>query len=121
MIVPVVPVIVPPEPSPRAKDLGAKIAELIRIYCEKSPDIDMTEVRQAMTVAQGLVRKEVRGGGVTTAFTIGLLVSLLLGAAALSFFLWRPAMTSAPFIIMAATGLILVIGLAALAAARRGG
>ena len=119
MIVPLVPVIVPPEPSPRAKDLGARIAELIRIYREKSPDIGMTEVRQAMTVARELVRKEVRGGGIAPAFFIGLVVSLLLGAALLSFFLWRPAITSSPFLIMAAAGLVILIVLAAVAAARR--
>jgi len=119
MIVPVVPVIVPPEPSRRAKDLGAKMAELIRIYREEYPDISMTEIRQAMAVAQSSVRKDVSGGGLATSFTIAILISLALGGALLFFFLWRPEMTSMPIMIMAITALMVLLGLIALVAAKR--
>ena len=73
MFVPVV--VVPPPPSPRAQELGNRMAELVRIYREEYPDLTSQEVRQAMDVAHGQVRKEL--GGTNPAILAALITGIL--------------------------------------------
>jgi hypothetical protein len=54
-------VYVPPPPSPEAKALAAKIAELVRILRSEDPDIDRRDVEQALRLAQEQLRAELGG------------------------------------------------------------
>lgn len=72
----------PPAPSPRAIELGNRIAQQIREFRAIHPDLDGDDVSQAFRIASSLVRPEV-GRAVTpltiAALTAGLLAALLLG------------------------------------------
>lgn len=38
-------------PSPRAQELGERLAEVVRDYQQRTPDLSATEIQQAMQVA----------------------------------------------------------------------
>jgi hypothetical protein len=67
----------PPKPSPQAEELGQKMAELIRIYRESYSDLNMTEVKQAMGIAENDVRPDLGGRNPKMAMVMGLLLGWL--------------------------------------------
>jgi hypothetical protein len=85
VIVPHVP-IRQPEPSPEAKEVGTKIAELVRILRQGNPRISAADVRTGLRVAEQELRPEI--GGNPAAKWL-LVVGLLVGAALLGVFVFE--------------------------------
>lgn len=111
--------VTPPPPSPRAMELGMKVADLIRIYKQEYPDMSFMEVTQAMRVAEKETRPEFGGINASKqAALIGLIlvVVLLIG---LLFFFSRSGGEMPPFLLMAIIGAMVVAGLAVVIAKRR--
>ncbi|MGD8377076.1 MAG: hypothetical protein PVF68_13155 [Acidobacteriota bacterium] len=77
----------PPAPSPRAMELGNRIAQQIREFRAVHPDLDGDDVSQAFRIATSLVRPEV--GRAATALTIASLTAGLLAALLLGLFLFQ--------------------------------
>jgi hypothetical protein len=77
----------PPKPSPQAEELGQKMAELIRIYRESYSDLNMTEVKQAMGIAENDVRPDLGGRNPQMAMVMGLLLGFALLAGLLFFYM----------------------------------
>jgi hypothetical protein len=74
-----IPYVPPQPPSPRAEELGQRLAETIEQYRQQHPDLDRTDVRQATRLA--LARS---GGG--PAVARGALVAVVAGALLLGLF-----------------------------------
>ncbi|MHC4943822.1 MAG: hypothetical protein ACYTG7_12470 [Planctomycetota bacterium] len=72
--------VTPPPPSPRAMELGQKMVELIRIFKKEYPNLNMTDIRQAMHIAQRNISTEMGGwAGASIAVLIGISLALVLG------------------------------------------
>lgn len=73
---------VQPQISPKAMELGAKIAELVRILREKDPSIGRADVEQGISLAQAELRKELggRSAGPQLRLILGVAVIAMLGA-----------------------------------------
>lgn len=116
----IVPVHVP-QPSERAKDLGLKMADLIRIYKQERPDLTMIEVRQAMQVAQAELRSDFPGLG-SIAVIIGVLVAVMLAGIIAFLFMAKSGggsgMEGLPIIMIVAVG-IMTVGILAVFMAKR--
>lgn len=76
---PMVPFVPPPTPSVRAQDLGARIAQLIRDFQERDPDLSPGDVRQAIRFAAGQLDPQAAQTGRQP-----VLVALAAGAAVLA-------------------------------------
>jgi len=73
-----VPVITPPPaPSPRAIELGNRIAQQVREFQSDHPDLGGDDVSQAFRIARTLLQPQGSGRGVLTALalTLGLLLA----------------------------------------------
>jgi hypothetical protein len=105
MIVPVVP---PPPPSPRAQELGHRLAQVVRDYTVEQPRVSGRDVQQAFMVARQQLRPEMGGSRATVALVVALMV-LLLGLL-VAFFVGRGggAATGSPTIWMIIVGIGLV-------------
>ena len=111
--------VTPPPPSPRAMELGKKVADLIRIYKQEYPDMNFTEVAQAMRVAEKEVRPDFGGISVSTqAILVGLIlvVMLMIGFV---FFFSRAGGEMPPLLLMAIIGVMVFVGFAVAIAKRR--
>ena len=104
----------PPAPSKKARELAAKLAELVRILRREDPSISRGEVEQGMRLAQDELRREL-GGGSSRALIITLLAGLLALGVAGFFMSANPSTIQAkPMIII---GVIAALGLLGLIAA----
>jgi hypothetical protein len=75
-----VPVVSPPPPSPRARELGRRLEEVIQTFRAENPGLSDSEIRQALAlVTKGL-------GKVSQVLVLTLALSLLL-AGILAFFM----------------------------------
>jgi hypothetical protein len=111
--------VTPPPPSPRATELGQKMVELIRIFKNEDPKLNMTDIRQAMHIALRNVGSEMGGfAGARIAVIIGLILALVLGFLVL--FLSRSGGgTEVSWIMIAVVGvIILALGVVAVNALR---
>jgi len=82
-----VPIIIPQTPSRKAQDLGHKVAELVRIYREEDPGLNLTDVKQAFGVAENEVRSDFGGIGANLRLVMVLCIGLLMaGLLAFLFF-----------------------------------
>jgi len=71
MFIPITP---PPPPSKNALELGQKISELIQIYQENNRNISMTDIRQAVKIAERDAQAKLGG----LSFKIKILILVLL-------------------------------------------
>jgi hypothetical protein len=79
----------PPQPSRKAKELGAAIAHLVLEYQNREGKLNATELRMAQQLAAAQIRKESRGqgGGSNTVVILSIVLGLILlaGVLVLSF------------------------------------
>ena len=68
----------PPQPSRKAKELGAAIAHLTLEYQSREGKLSGGEMRMAMQIAQAELRKQQRGGGDNRLLIISLVIGLAL-------------------------------------------
>ena len=108
----------PPPPSPRARELGEKMTELIRIYHETDPKISMGEIRQAMKIAEVKARSEVFGKGMAPQAAIAVMLGLIMLCGLLLFFFLQQGGARGPMVMIMVVGLI-AVGLAVLIAIKR--
>ncbi len=77
-IVPYVPA--PQEASPRARELGVQMAQLVQEFQKQNPSLSSTEVQQAMNIAkQATGMTKGAAAGVAVAIGVGLMGVLLAG------------------------------------------
>jgi hypothetical protein len=110
--------VTPPQPSQEARELGRKMAELVRIFREGYPNLSFTEVRQAMRVAESELGSEFRGAGARMTVAIALTVAALM-VGVFTFLLFSQPDGLPPYALMVVIIGLLVVGLAAVAAVRR--
>jgi len=116
-----IPVQAPPA-SPRARELGHDIAEVVRDFRAKDPGLGRQDVWQAFRVAQQNLQAELGGAAARPAAVLGvvagLVAMLVIGVAV--FVAKQPGSDSRTWIILMVGVLTVVIGLAAaLIASRR--
>ena len=101
----------PPPPTARARELGQRIAQLVRDYRAESRSMSGIEVRQAFLVARSELGRE---GGGNPQLIIGVVIGLiaLLGLAVL-LFLRQDGAASPTTIIWLVAGVTIVVGIAA--------
>lgn len=116
-IVNFVPVVVSPSPpSPRAEQLGQRLAEVIRQYREQFPETSGLELRQALRIA--LLRAG--GGNRAPARLVALALALAAAAGLLGVALARPRAGGPSWMLALVVGVLLVgIGLVALVRGRQ--
>ncbi|MHC5063034.1 MAG: hypothetical protein ACYTG5_03555 [Planctomycetota bacterium] len=83
-----VPVQPPNPPSAKAKEVGAKVAELVRILRQEDPEIGRTDVEQGLTLATAELRREL-GGGTAVAPLVMLGLALMFGVGIFTYFLFQ--------------------------------
>jgi len=111
--------VTPPPPSARARALGDKMAELIRIFRESDPGLTMPDIKQAMTLAAEDVRAEIGGGRLQYPVLIALLVGVVLAGLFVALYVRRSGIGVSPLVLVVVVGLIIVgIGIAAIATRR---
>ena len=110
--IPIVPYVPPPqEASPRARELGVQMAQLLQDFQKQNPSLSSAEVQQAMQIAK-------QATGMTKSAATGVMVAVGLGvfgvlAAGLLFFRQAGGEIELPttFPIIAVIGLmVLVLG-----------
>jgi hypothetical protein len=103
---PFVPFVAPAPPSPRANELGRQLSEIIKKYCHENPDMTVTEIRQAMILAQ----RELGSGSqpVVIALVIAL---LLLGVIGFFFVNRQPDVMNQPILVMIVVAAVITIGI----------
>ena len=108
-----VPIIVPPPPSHRARELSCKIQETVEEYRRYDPALSSTDVQQALRLAATQTSDGTRVAAVIVA---------LLGALALlgGLFLWRGGGETTPTTTMIALVGIIVLGLVVVMIKARG-
>ena len=86
--VPIVPYVPPPqEASPRARELGVQMAQLVQEFQKQNPSLSSAEVQQAMQIAkQATGMTKGAAAGMMAAVGVGLLGVLMAG-----FFIFRQA------------------------------
>jgi len=107
----------PPPPTARARELGQRIAQLVRDYRAENHSMSGVEVSQAFLVARSDLG---RGGGGNPQTVVGIALGLvaLLGLAVL-LFLKQDGAASPTNIIWLVAGVAIVVGLVAAFAALR--
>ena len=111
----------PPPPSPRARELGHDVAEVVRRFQAKDPGLDRQDVSQAFRVAEQVLQSEFGGAATRPRALVGVIAALvamfLVGMIALvSAHSGSPTKT---WIILMVGVLVVVIGLAAALVATR--
>lgn len=79
--IPIVPYVPPPqEASPRARELGVQMAQLVQDFQKQNPSLSSAEVQQAMQIAkQATGMTKSAAAGVTAAVGVGLMLVLTAG------------------------------------------
>jgi hypothetical protein len=115
-----IPIQTPPA-SPRARELGHDIAEVVRDFRTKDPGLGRQEVSQAFRVAQQNLQPEFGGAAAPSAAVLGVIAGLVaMLAVGVSVFLARQSGSdSGTWIIVMVGALTVVVGLAAAVIASR--
>ena len=111
-------VVTPPPPSRRATELGQKVTELLRIYREQDPGLNVIDVQQALRMAERNFRSEAGGLAANLPVMVGIALFIALAVGGLVFFLSRSGGSSPHLLIMIIVGLV-VAGLAVAVVAKR--
>jgi len=95
------------------------MAELIRIFRENDPDLNLLDVRQAMKVAEADVRSEIGGAAVSTSLMVALLIGLAVAGLLFALVLYRTGMNSSILLCAAIAGIAAIVIVVAVIASRR--
>ncbi|MFH2003121.1 MAG: hypothetical protein ABIK28_25880 [Planctomycetota bacterium] len=106
-----------PHPSKRAKDLGHKMAELIRIYKSEDTQLTFMDIRQALRVAEREVQSEFPG--LTGVRLVAILMAGCLAAGLFAFFMIERSGAEAPPMAIIIALAIMVISIFAVVIAKQ--
>ena len=67
-----IPAVVPPTPSPRARELGQRLAETIDSFCREHPDMSTADIGKAISLAA--TKADSRGQSIAFAVAAGLAI-----------------------------------------------